>query len=68
MSWTEFMKLRRHKLYFKIPLRSPRVASFADIIQNATTMVIKTTFKDAEIVKRIRSYALKCNPYLYFLI
>ena len=48
-------------------LRRPRVTNFADIIKIAT-MIVKTTFKDSKNFKRIRSYALKCNLYLYFLI
>ena len=43
------------------------VANFANIIKIAT-MFLKTTFKDSEIGKRIRNYALKRNLYLYFLI
>ena len=47
-------------------LRRPKVANFADIINNST-MVIKTTFEDSKKVKKSRNYALKCNLYLYFL-
>ena len=48
-------------------LRKPRVVNFADIIK-IVTMLIKTTFKDSNKVKKNRSYVLKCNLYLYFLI
>ena len=47
--------------------RKLRVANFANIIKIAT-IIIKTTFKDSNKVKRIRNYALKCNLYLFFLI
>ena len=50
-------------LYF----RKSRVSSIAGIIKIAT-IVIKTTSKDSEIVKRIRNYVLKWNLYLHFLI
>ena len=48
-------------------LRRSRVANFADIIK-ISTIFIKTTFKNSSKVKRIRSNALKCNFFLYFLI
>ena len=34
----------------------PRVANFAGIIKIATTIFIKTTFKDSKKVKRIRFF------------
>ena len=37
-----------HNLYFKIHLKRPKVANFADIIKIAT-MFIKKTFKDSEL-------------------
>ena len=45
-------------------LRSPKVATFADIIR-ITTMFIETTFNDSEKVKRIRNYMLKYDRYLF---
>ena len=42
-----------------------RVDTFAYIIKNVT-IFIKTIFKDAEKVKRIRNYVSKYNLYLYF--
>ena len=45
----------------------PRVANFAVIIE-ITIQVIKTTLKDSKNVKGIRSYELKCNLCLCFLI
>ena len=44
-----------------------RINNFADIIK-AGTMFITTTFIDSKKVKRIGSYVLTCNLYLYFLI
>ena len=49
-------------LYFK----KAGLATFADI--KIGTMFIKTTFKDAKEVKRIRNYLSKWNLYLHFLI
>ena len=46
---------------------SPRVNNFYENIKIAT-MFIKATFKDLNKVKRIRTYALRCNLHLYFLI
>ena len=48
-------------------LRRPIVANFPDLDKIAT-MFIKTIFKESKKVKRIRSYVLKFNVYLYFLI
>ena len=48
-------------------LRSPRVATFADIIK-IVTMFIKTMFKNLIKVKRIRNYVSKRNLCMYFLI
>ena len=42
-------------LYFKVPLRRPRVAILADITKTVT-MLIKTIFKDSKKVKRIKNY------------
>ena len=50
-----------------IILRNPRVANFADIIK-IVIIFIKTTFKESKKVKKIRNYALKCNPHLNFSI
>ena len=63
------MEKSQNKLYFKMffVFRKLRVANFANIIKIAT-IIIKTTFKDSNKVKRIRNYALKCNLYLFFLI
>ena len=60
---------RNYHLYFKknFILRMPRVANFAGIIA-ITIQVIKTTLKDSKNVKGIRSYELKCNLCLCFLI
>ena len=46
-------------------LRRPEVAIFAGIIK-ILTMFIKTVFKDARKVRRIRSQVPKWNLYLYF--
>ena len=46
-------------------LRRTRVGTFAYIIRNVM-IFIKTIFKDAEKVKRIRNYVSKYNLYLYF--
>ena len=46
-------------------LRRTRVGTFAYIIRNVT-IFIKTIFKDAEKVKRIRNYLSKYNLWLYF--
>ena len=48
-------------------LRRPRVANFADIIK-IVTFFIKTTCKSSKEVIRSRSYVLKFNLYMYFLI
>ena len=45
----------------------PRVVNFAGIIE-ITIQVIKTTLKDSKNVKGIRSYELKFNLCLCFLI
>ena len=65
--WRHGQKLCCHNLHFKMLLRWPGVAIFADIIK-IVTMFIKTIFKDSRKVKRIRNYVSKCNLYLYFLI
>ena len=46
-------------------LRRPGVAIFADIIKIITRFIKKISKAQ---VKRIRTYASKCNLYLYFLI
>ena len=46
-----------------LDLRRPRVTNFANIIK-IVAKFIKATFK----VKRIRSYMIKFNLYLYFMV
>ena len=67
--WRNRKKLWRHDFYFKITfiLRRPTVANFVDIIKNST-MFMKTIFEDSKTVKKSRTYAWKCNLYLFFLI
>ena len=48
-------------------LRSPAVATLADIIK-IITRFIKQIIKDSSKVKKIRNYVSKWNLYLYFLI
>ena len=57
----------QHLFQNNVDLRRPGVDISADIIK-ITTMLIKKIFQDSKKVKGIRSYALKCNLYLYFLI
>ena len=61
-------KLWCHNLRFKILcFKKARVVNFADISQ-FVTMVIRTNCKDWKKVKRVRSYLIKGNLHLYFLI
>ena len=46
-----------------LALRWHRVVIFANIIK-IVTILIKTIFKDSKKVKRIRSYASKCDLYI----
>ena len=65
-SWTEIITsqpLFQNNFF----LRRSGVAIFADIIK-IRTRFIKKIFKDSTKVKKIKTYVLKCNLYLYFLI
>ena len=57
--------MKRNYDAIRFILRMTRVDTFAYIIKNVT-IFIKTIFKDAEKVKRIRNYVSKYNLYLYF--